>query len=224
MRKRPPTRNRFSYKSTYRRNLPHIQPLNATLFVTFRLAGSLPKQVLSRMAEERAVMTRNLQDSEPANESRFRQISRRHFAMLESWLDKSTSGPTWLAEDRVARIVAEAIHYRHEKSYRLDAFSIMPNHVHAVFAPLSNQREAKSISSIMHSLKRHTSSQCNSILNRTGAFWAHENFDHYVRNDAELKRILRYVLENPVRAGLARGWRDWRWNYIRESLEPTGAN
>ena len=51
--KRTPTLDRLGYKSFYRRNLPHIQPLNSALFVTFRLAGSLPEEVLARMAEER---------------------------------------------------------------------------------------------------------------------------------------------------------------------------
>ena len=40
--KRTATPNRLGYKSFYRRNLPHIQPLNTALFLTFRLAGSLP--------------------------------------------------------------------------------------------------------------------------------------------------------------------------------------
>ena len=32
----------LDYKLHYRRNLPHLQPPGATLFVTFRLAGSIP--------------------------------------------------------------------------------------------------------------------------------------------------------------------------------------
>jgi hypothetical protein len=43
---RAPTLDRLNYKSAYRRNLPHIQPVKATLFVTFRLSGALPKAVL----------------------------------------------------------------------------------------------------------------------------------------------------------------------------------
>jgi hypothetical protein len=57
--------------------------------------------------------------------------------MLESWLDKAAIGPTWLADEGIAGTVAEALHYRDGKSYRLDAYSIMPNHVHSVFAPLA---------------------------------------------------------------------------------------
>jgi hypothetical protein len=43
----------FDYQSSYRRNLPHIQPLGATVFVTFRLAGSLPQNVIEQWKKER---------------------------------------------------------------------------------------------------------------------------------------------------------------------------
>ena len=39
------------YKFQYRRNLPHIQPKGATLFVTFRLYGSIPISVLEEWQE-----------------------------------------------------------------------------------------------------------------------------------------------------------------------------
>ena len=38
----------FDYKPFYRRNLPHIQPSGATFFVTFHLAGSLPRRILEQ--------------------------------------------------------------------------------------------------------------------------------------------------------------------------------
>jgi putative transposase len=43
----------FDYKRSYRRNLPHLQPAGATFFVTFRLAGSLPKSVVEQWQNER---------------------------------------------------------------------------------------------------------------------------------------------------------------------------
>jgi hypothetical protein len=37
----------------YRRHLPHWQPDGATLFITFRLAGSLPRAVIAALQEKR---------------------------------------------------------------------------------------------------------------------------------------------------------------------------
>jgi len=155
-------------------------------------------------------------DSEP--ESRYKLLARRHFAMLESWLDNPNSGSTWLANEPVASIVSEALKFRDGKTYRLHAYSIMPNHVHVVFAPLANNSEPQSLSSIMHSLKRNTARRANKLLHRSGSFWEHESFDHYIRDQAEFNRIIKYVLNNPVKAGLAKSWREWRWNYVSDSL------
>ena len=44
--------SQFDYKSSYRRNLPHIQPPGVTFFVTFHLAGSLPRTVLEQRRME----------------------------------------------------------------------------------------------------------------------------------------------------------------------------
>jgi putative transposase len=221
---RTPTRDRLGYKSFYRRNLPHIQPLNSALFLTFRLAGSLPSEVLGRMAGERRLLEEALKNDSGESPSRFRQLARRHFAMLESWLDKATVGPTWLADEGVAAIVVEALHHRDGKKYRLDAYSIMPNHVHTVFAPLAQNNTPESLSSIMHSLKRNTAKRANQLLSRSGAFWEHESFDHYIRNRAEWKRIIKYVLQNPVKAGLVKTCEEWPWNYVREPLEKPNAS
>ena len=68
----------------------------------------------------------------------------------------------------------------------------------------------------MQSLKGFTAFQCNRLLRREGEFWAHESFDHYVRDADEWHRIVAYVLNNPVKAGWVGEWREWKWNYLRQ--------
>jgi len=63
----------------------------------------------------------------------------------------------------------------------------------------------------MHSLKSYTAHEANSILNRTGAFWQTESYDHWVRDDEELERIVSYIRDNPVKAGLVKRPEDWFW-------------
>jgi putative transposase len=70
----------------------------------------------------------------------------------------------------------------------------------------------------MHSLKRHTARQANLLLGQEGMFWQHENYDHFVRDDAELGRIIRYVLHNPVKAGLADDWKNWKWSFCKYDM------
>jgi REP element-mobilizing transposase RayT len=203
---------------------PHIQPINATLFVTFRPIDSLPRSVLERMAQQRHHLEAKLGQvkvQSPASNSLI--AARRQFVMLESCLDRAAHGPTWLADERIARIVVEALHFRDGKQYRLDAFSVMPNHVHVVFKPMISAMVVQSLASIIHSLKRNTARNANAMLQRLGAFWEHENFDHYIRNEAERKRIVNYVLENPVQAGLVRSSQEWPWNYVRSGSVPNAS-
>jgi len=209
----------FKYKESYRRNLPHIQPPGATFFVTFRLAGSLPQIVLARWNEERQWLAHLERDNPSYHASVKLDFERRWFTKFESLLDGATSGPVWLREDRIAAIVAESLHYRHRKKYRLDAFSIMPNHVHSVVKPLpilgGEEQVYHSLASIMQSLKGYTAFKANRLLGREGEFWAHESYDHWIRDDVEWQRTVAYVLNNPLNAGYVDRWQDWKWSYRR---------
>ena len=67
----------------------------------------------------------------------------------------------------------------------------------------------------MQSLKRYTARQANKILGREGAFWQDESYDRMIRDGEEYARIIDYVLENPVKAGLVSKWEEWRWTYCK---------
>jgi REP element-mobilizing transposase RayT len=85
----------------------------------------------------------------------------------------------------------------------LQAWAVMPNHVHAVFTP----QKPFHLANIVHSWKSYSAVQANRILGRQGSFWQREYYDHLVRDDTDFDRIVRYVLDNPRKAGLL----DWRW-------------
>jgi len=116
-------------------------------------------------------------------------------------------GPVWLSDEKVAAIIAESLHYRDEKVFRLDAFSIMSNHVHMVVKPLTvnaprdvskyeqdiDDVEYHSLARIMQSLKGYTAFQANRYLGREGEFWAHESYDHWIRDSDEWQRTVAYV-------------------------------
>jgi putative transposase len=103
----------------------------------------------------------------------------------------------------------------------------MPNHVHTVFTPLRTRigvskdhdeaDRCHSLARIMKSIKGVSALEANRLLGRRGQFWAHESFDHAVRDEGELGRVIRYTINNPVKAGLVKNWRDWGFNYLRRS-------
>lgn len=213
--------NQFSYKELYRRNLPHIQPPGATLFITFRLAGSIPTEVLRALLEERDNIERKMARITDKQERAKRAYlaERKLFGEWDNALDTLSNGPYWLRDDEIAKLVAGSLHHLDNSRYRLDAFCIMPNHVHLVCAPLEEADGIYfSMSKIMHSLKRHTARHANQVLNRSGDFWEHENYDHYARDETEFQRIVNYVLNNPVKAGLVSKPEDWKWSFCRTNL------
>ena len=226
---------RLNYQRAYRRNLPHFQPRGAIFFVTFRLEGSLPQSVVRQWKMERQWLEHLAQTNPTHYDLVKRDFERTWFQKFESLLDGTATGPVWLNDERVASSVVESLHYRHEKVYRLDAFTIMPNHVHMVIKPLPIDHgerlylqtkagrkgrqveviEYQSLAAIMQSLKGYTAFKANQILGREGEFWAHESYDHWIRDDEEWQRIVAYVLNNPLKAGYVKRWQDWKWNYRR---------
>ncbi len=176
----------------YSRHLPHWHPEDAWLFVTWRLAGSLP------FTPDLLTLRRPTPQSPGAA-----------FADFDRRVDHAAHGPKWLAEPSVARIVMEILlaGEREREFYDLRAWAIMPNHVHVLWNP------HVPMSRITRWVKGATARKANLVLGRTGElFWQAESFDHWVRNRDELEKIVRYVESNPVAAGLAGAPEHWPWS------------
>ena len=177
----------------YRRKLPHWLPdleEQSFLLVNRRLAGSVPR----------------VQYPEPAPAP---LSAGRAFLLHDRELDKAAFGPVWLQDPRVAQAVSATIENgaRQRHFYQLQAWVVMPNHVHVVLRP------KQPLPVITRWLKGSSARAANLILGRTGqTFWQPESFDHRIRDDAELERIVAYVENNPVTAGLVRKPGDWCWS------------
>ena len=211
----------LEFQHSYRRHLPHIQPPGAMLFVTFRLSGSLPAHTQAELLAEANRVKRELARLNDSQEqARLAYLAhKRLFGRWDDCLDSMIEGPHWLNIPSVAQIVVDSLHHFDEKRYLLDCFCLMSKHTHLVFQPLKKEPGVyHALSSIMHSLKRHTAVSANKILGRQGQFWQHESYDHIVRDEAELQRIRQYVLNNPVKAGLVDSPDGWPWAYSRWSI------
>ncbi len=203
--------NNLRFREYYRRRLPHIQIPGATYFVIFRLKDSLPVKILEQLAAESEQIKKLLPEQ--------RDVEHRcWFGNFDEYLDRCMVGKNFLNHQQICAIVADSLHRRDGQVYDLLAFCIMPNHVHAVFTPLEKTDGAyHSLTEILHSLKRNSAKQANIALGRTVPFWQDESYDHYARDEAELDRIIKYVLRNPVKAGLAPEWTAWPGTYSKFS-------
>jgi len=121
---------------------------------------------------------------------------------IEHYLDSGV-GSCYMKDNRVAKVVADALMHFESERYDLAAWCVMPNHVHVVLHPILDHK----LEDILHSWKSYTAKEANRILGRTGSFWQTEPYDHLIRNKADFLHAVRYVLENPAAAGL----RNWKW-------------
>ena len=133
----------------------------------------------------------------------------RAFAALDQSLDLAQSGPAWLREPDVADLVSNVIEAAEADRHlcSLHCFVVMPNHGHMLITPYRPLRE------VTNWIKGVSARRANLVLGRTGApFWQDESFDHWARSREEFEKIERYILENPVRAGLVREPAEWKFS------------
>ena len=164
-------------------------------FVTFRLAGSLPEFVLEELRAK--MRAENLK-----NKIRDARVKKFPAKEIEKILD-SGHGPKHLARAEIADLVERAIRAFDGVRYKLFAWCLMPNHVHVVFQPLGEWDLAR----IMHSWKSFTAREVQRKFGIRGSFWRKEYYDHLIRDGEQLSRAIRYVVDNPIKAGLD----GWRW-------------
>ena len=115
-------------------------------------------------------------------------------------------------DDRVAAVVANALLHFNGSRYSLAAWCVMPNHVHVVVQPFAGNTGGRPVPlaelpDILHSWKSFTAKEANKLLRRSGEFWQTESYDHLIRNEADFRHAVRYVLDNPIKAGI----KNWKW-------------
>lgn len=212
----------------HRRNLPHFYQPNSTYFITFRLKGSIPVNVLNEL-RNREEFKRDFKTKIEKYES-----DKKYFAEYDKLLDENKK-VQFLYYLKIAEKVKYTLHYPDKKEYHLICYTIMPNHVHLVFhllddiispqskltairkpARVTQTIMSENVSRIMKSIKGISAREANKILNQKGGFWQSESYDHIVRDEDELTRIIKYVIYNPMKAKLVDDWQDWEHTYLAE--------
>jgi tRNA threonylcarbamoyl adenosine modification protein (Sua5/YciO/YrdC/YwlC family) len=183
--------------------LPHWTQQGATYAVTFRLADALPGDVVAKWEfDRREIAARARRQNRELTEAEEQRLAELFSQKVESYLDAG-HGECWLRDERIARMVRDALLHFQAQRYDLVAWCIMPNHVHAIVRPMGKH----ALSEILHSWKSFTAQRANRFLTREGKFWQPESYDHLIRNEQDFRNQVRYVLENPNKAGL----KSWPW-------------
>ncbi len=179
--------------------LPHLDAANLMHFVTIRLADSLPQSVHATLDAEAARLKAASDNMQEFTQARQRK--------LEKLLDAGY-GSCALKDARVARAVVGSLEFLAMQGHTIARWVIMPNHLHLLIAV----HHGTALSSVIRSFKGFTAKTANEILGRSGTFWFPEFFDRYLRDAEHYSTVVRYIDQNPVRAGLVKDQADWRFS------------
>jgi putative transposase len=120
-------------------------------------------------------------------------------------------------------------HAKNPSAIGLDAFVVMPNHVHGIIVivdqPVGSihestlpktaaKRRAMLLPKIIGRFKMNSSKRINELRGTAGApVWQRNYFEHIIRNDKSLYRIREYIAANPQ-----------RWQSDQENVNATGSD
>jgi putative transposase len=181
-------------------SIPHFDGDSGYFHITYRLADSLPALVLQRLIED---CENNKGHADPKTALRER---------IESWLDAG-HGSCILTAPPVAELICDAWRHFEGDRYSLHAFVVMPNHCHVLIQRLDDCPIAK----IVLSWKSFTARRINQWRESEGMqpmhpVWMRDYWDRYIRNLEHYNRVIEYIHQNPVKAGLVSSAVDWKWS------------
>ena len=172
--------------------LPHFDAPGTRQMINYRLQDAMPA---SRRQEWEKYLT--IEDE------------RERITKLESYLDAG-HGECHLRRSEVAALVLENLLHFDGQRYRLLAWVVMPNHVHVLIETLQTP-----LAEILHGWKSFTAKAANRLLGRESEFWQREYFDRYIRDEEHFGKAVRYIENNPVKAGLVKAPEEWPFGSAR---------
>jgi putative transposase len=181
--------------------LPHCDKPGLIQFVTFRVWDSMPATKREEWEHLLAVSTRKNAARSLAGRRRVRE--------LEEYLDRGL-GECFLRRSSLAALVEKALFHHHEKRFRLIAWVVMPNHVHALI-----EVGETPLTKIVQNWKSIVALEANKALKRSGPFWQPDYWDRYMRDAEQIRKTVRYIENNPVSAKLCRAAEDWPFSSAR---------
>lgn len=171
------------------KSLPHFDSAGTQQFISYHLADSMPAE---RRSEWKAFI--HLENDQEKHRK------------LQAYLDRGL-GMCPLRNPRITEMVQDNLWHRDGINYRLHAWVIMPNHIHVLLEVWQIP-----MGKILRCWKSYTAKASNHLLGQKGTFWAADYFDRYIRDEDHYARVVHYIENNPVKAGLVKTPEEWAWS------------
>jgi REP element-mobilizing transposase RayT len=200
----------MAHKGIHRRGyLPHWDFADSVQGITFRLADSVPAEVIAGWRDELQSL---LKSPDPEVSSAAQADLHRKIAKYED----VGYGSCDLADATCASILQDALKAGHGASYKLIEWCVMPNHVHA----LIRLRGSMTLGEIVKRWKGGTAVQINWSLGHSGSLWMRDYHDRFIRDLDHFQSARAYIRSNPVKAGLCVTPEEWFFSSAGCAWEP----
>lgn len=160
--------------------------------ITYRLHDAMPAELRHEWAQ--------LLEIKEEREQRIK---------IEEYLDVGR-GECLLRQPKIAALVEGNLLHFDDVRYRLIAWVVMPNHIHVLV-----EIWELPMSLVVKNWKSFTSGAANRQLGRAGSFWQADYFDRFIRDREHLQKAIRYIENNPVKAGLVKSPAEWPFSSAR---------
>ncbi|MBX3698357.1 MAG: transposase [Dokdonella sp.] len=128
-----------------------------------------------------------------------------------------------LLVDHVATLRAAVAHVEQRHPFRIDAWVVLPDHLHAVWSLPEGDRDfAVRWALIKGNFSRAVAQgECISDSRRQKGergIWQRRYWEHLIRDEADLESHVSYIHINPVKHGLVARAADWPWSSIHRAI------
>jgi len=190
--------------------------MNSYLFVTWRLAFTIPQVLRNRLIEFKLqVINKPIESNSTSTEDSDYLKDKHYFEYYDTLLGQDSSIPQFLNQPELAKVVVTALHFYDLKQYNLLCHCVMPNHVHMMIKPMKRtDGNPFLLRDIMRNIKGYTSKEISKIRQSTGMVWQPESYDRVMRSEKELQNTIEYTLYNPVKAGICKAIADYPYSYV----------
>ena len=197
------------------RKIPHIQLRERIISINWKLDFVLPYAIRVKEEKLRSFLRKIKKEDGVNREKEYKSFMKD----MENWDNFIASikceGIT-LTEPGIAQIIQSTFNFYDNKLYDLHCYCIMPNHIHLLIKPLTDEKgESYHLSDIIKRIKTYTAKMINQELKRTGKVWEDDYFDRIIRNEQDYYNVINYYLKNPVKAGLVDYIKDWEYSYFK---------
>ncbi len=196
-----------------RRGIPHGYLCATPIHLIYRVDGCAPVGELRRLEEELVAQLKVVKSLESSKPEEIQKVLEDHLLVYDQLLDAQDQSKYILKQSLAAEEVIKSWLTMQEMGLvAVYVICVMGNHVHVLLKGPDGKPD-KQMGRVVHQHKTFSSREIKRVCGVTDRVWDDGFYDRYVRAGSFWK-VLLYILNNPVSAGIVGRWRDWPHVYI----------